>query len=108
MRICYLVLILIFCVTLLYAQKPISNKENQILKLVDKNYGESIGFLKKTVNINSGTNNVKGVREVGRLFEDAFTKTGLTTQWIDMPPEMKRAGHLFAEHKGKRGKRLLL
>ena len=28
-------------------------------------------------------------------------------RWIDLP-ETKRAGHLFAEHKGNRGKRLLL
>ena len=29
-------------------------------------------------------------------------------KWIDLPPEMKRAGHLFAETSGKRGKRILL
>jgi glutamate carboxypeptidase len=48
------------------------------------------------------------VREVGALFDAEFKKAGLDTRWIDMPPEMKRAGHLFAEKKGTKGKRLLL
>src|SRR5690606_6922454 len=30
------------------------------------------------------------------------------TRWIDLPPEMKRAGHLFAEISGNKGKKLLL
>lgn len=85
-----------------------SFQKRKILKLIDKNYDESITFLKKTVNINSGTNNLKGVREVGALFDAEFKKAGLETRWIDMPPEMKRAGHLFAERKGTKGKRLLL
>jgi glutamate carboxypeptidase len=101
-------LLLLLCSMHAHAQKSLSKKEIQILKLVDKNYEESISFLKKAVNINSGTNNMKGVREVGRIFEEGFSKAGLTARWIDMPQEMKRAGHLFAEHKGNRGKKLLL
>lgn len=90
-----------------FSQK-LSKKEKEILSAVDKHYDESLSFLKQTVNINSGTNNVKGVREVGALFETEFKKLGLETKWIDMPAEMKRAGHLFVEKKGTRGKRLLL
>ena len=88
--------------------QPLSKKENQILKLIDKNYEESIHLLESIVNINSGTNNLKGVREVGQILDDEFKKIGFSTQWIEMPTEMKRTGHLFAEHKGSAGKRLLL
>ncbi|HKP75928.1 MAG TPA: M20/M25/M40 family metallo-hydrolase, partial [Longimicrobiaceae bacterium] len=33
---------------------------------------------------------------------------GFTTRWIDLPDSLHRAGHLFAERPGWRGKRLLL
>lgn len=86
----------------------LTKKEKEILKHIDANYDQSLAFLEKTVNINSGTFNAKGVREVGTLFDEEFKKIGFDTRWIDMPAEMKRAGHLFAEHKGTKGKRLLL
>jgi glutamate carboxypeptidase len=100
-------LLLLFIIANTHAQK-LSKKETQILRLVDKSYDESIQFLEKVVNINSGTNHVRGVREVGQLFDERYKKIGFATQWIDMPADMKRAGHLFAEHKGTKGKRLLL
>lgn len=106
MNIRYTFLFVIICCAT-QAQK-LTKKETQILNLVDKSYDQSIQFLEKVVNINSGTNNLQGVREVGRLFDDEFKKIGFATQWIDMPADMKRAGHLFAEHKGTKGKRLLL
>src|SRR6188768_2092860 len=88
--------------------QTLSKKEKEILQLIDKNHTESITLLKKAVNINSGTNNLKGVTEVGQLFEAEFKKAGFETRWIGMPAEMKRAGHLFVEKKGTKGKRLLL
>src|SRR6478735_4645229 len=88
--------------------QSLSKKEKEILTLIDKSHEESVALLKKTVNINSGTNNLKGVREVGDLFNEEFKKAGSETRWIDMPTEMKRAGHLFVEKKGTKGKRLLL
>lgn len=88
--------------------QTLSKKEKQIIDLVDKHYKESLKLLEQTVNINSGTNNIKGVREVGAVFNEAFKKIGFHTRWIDMPASMNRAGHLFAEHKGTKGRRLLL
>lgn len=88
--------------------QTLTKKEKEILKHIDANYDQSLAFLEKTVNINSGTFNATGVREVGALFDEEFKKIGFDTRWIDMPAEMKRAGHLFAEHKGTKGKRLLL
>ena len=58
--------------------------------------------------MNSGTLNFEGVRETGRVFQQAFNEIGFSTQWIDMPEEVNRAGHLFTEHKGDKGKKLLL
>ncbi len=88
--------------------QTLTKKEKEILKHIDANYDQSLTFLEKTVNINSGTFNAKGVREVGTLFDEEFKKIGFDTRWIDMPSEMNRAGHLFVERKGSKGKRLLL
>jgi glutamate carboxypeptidase len=41
-------------------------------------------------------------------FRSEFENLGLKTQWVDMPTEMNRAGHLVAERSGSKGKRLLL
>lgn len=86
----------------------LSKAELQILRNVEKNYEESVAFLEKTVNINSGTYNVDGVKKVGLIYKEFLDQLGFTTKWVDMPAEMKRAGHLIGEIKGKKGKRLLL
>ncbi|MFC4689013.1 M20/M25/M40 family metallo-hydrolase [Dokdonia genika] len=86
----------------------LSPQEQRILTLVEKNSAEGIAFLEDVVNINSGTLNTKGVKEVGNRFSSAFTDIGFNTKWIDMPTEMDRAGHLFATTEGTKGKRLLL
>ena len=89
------------------AQK-LNRTEKKIIKKVELLNIESINFLEKVVNINSGTLNKKGVREVGNIFNEEFKLIGFKTQWIDMPKEMNRAGHFFANISGNKGKKLLL
>lgn len=86
----------------------LSSVEQKIIQSVDKNNTEAISFLEKVVNINSGTLNVKGVKKVGKVFADAFEDIGLKSEWIPMPVEMKRAGHLFAKTSGSKGKKIIL
>ncbi|MFV1447913.1 M20/M25/M40 family metallo-hydrolase [Maribacter sp. HS] len=89
------------------AQK-LSKNEKKVVKSIEKNNAQAISFLEKVVNINSGTLNLKGVEMVGKEFATAFTEIGFESTWIPMPEEMNRAGHLFAEVKGTKGKKLLL
>ena len=109
----------LFCLSLLavaphaaLAQKPgepaLTKVEQRIRDYVKAHEGEEINLLEKAVNINSGTLNLAGVREVGRLFEPEFAALGFETKWVALPDEVGRAGHFFAEHKGNRGKKLLL
>jgi len=86
----------------------ISKQEKQLLSIIEKNYEESVKFLENTVNINSGTHNLEGVKKVGMIYKAELEKLGFATRWISMPSDMKRAGHLYAEIKGNIGKRLLL
>ncbi|MEO0527773.1 MAG: M20/M25/M40 family metallo-hydrolase [Bacteroidota bacterium] len=104
---CLPFLFLFLLVTSTTAQK-LSRSEKKLVKTVERNNGEAISFLEKVVNINSGTLNSKGVKEVGMVFKDAFEEINFKTSWIEMPEELNRAGHLFAETSGTKGKKLLL
>lgn len=90
-----------------YAQK-ITPEEQHLLDYIDAHAVEANALLEKAVNIESPTENRAGVRQVGALFKTEFELLGLTAKWISMPAEMKRAGHLLAEKKGTKGKRVLL
>jgi glutamate carboxypeptidase len=109
MKLKYVLSFLLFtiCGTTVFAQK-LSKTEKKIIKSIETNNAAAIDFLEKVVNINSGTLNAKGVQQVGMVFKDAFDQINFKTNWIEMPQEMNRGGHLFAETSGKRGKKLLL
>ncbi len=94
--------------TILVSGQSVNRTEKKILKTIEANNDEALKFLEDVININSGTLNKEGVREVGDVFSKAFDAIGFNTRWIDMPAEMNRAGHLFAETEGDKGKRLLL
>ena len=90
-----------------HAQR-LNRTEKKIVEKVKSLDQASIAFLEKVVNINSGTMNLAGVKAVGKEFDAAFKAIQFNTEWIEMPEEMNRAGHLFARIDGKRGKKLLL
>lgn len=89
------------------AQK-ISPEEQKLVDYIDAHTTDAVALLEKAVNIQSPTENLAGVRQVGALFKQEFESLGFTATWIEMPAAMKRAGHLLAEKKGTKGKRVLL
>ena len=93
---------------LVAAGAGLTEVEQEIVAFVDANATEAEAFLETVVDINSGTMNLAGVREVGRLYQDELSEIGFETRWIEMPAEMDRAGHLFAEIDGDRGATVLL
>ena len=103
----YLFLALVFAFKSAEAQR-LSHTEKKIVDKVKAMDEAAIDFLEKVVNINSGTMNLDGVRKVGAEFDTAFQAIGFNTEWIEMPKEMNRAGHLFARIQGNKGKKLLL
>lgn len=82
--------------------------EQRIAADVRSRSDAAITLLQQAVDINSGTMNHAGVRAVGTLYRAELDKLGFTTRWIELPAEMRRAGHLVATREGKQGKRLLL
>ena len=86
----------------------LSAEEQKIVDYIDKQNESAIGLLEKAVNIDSPTEDFSGVKNVGMLFAKELEALGMTVKWVPMPAEAKRAGHLIAETKGSKGKRLLL
>lgn len=89
------------------AAQELSKTERRMVEWIDAHNDESIQFLERVVNVNSGTENHEGVREVGRLYAKEFEDLGMETSWEDLSA-VNRSGNLYAEQKGSRGKRLLL
>lgn len=90
------------------AAQGLSDTEQRIARYVEVHHEDAIALLERVVNINSGTLNMGGVREVGAIFREELDALGFETEWIDLPPSAKRAGHLFARRAGTRGKKVLM
>jgi glutamate carboxypeptidase len=94
------------------------NKEEQkVMDYIDANMTRAIALLKESVNVNSGTLNIAGVKKVGEIFAREFEKANFKTKWIPMPDSLRRAGHLVATigfnnnavgKKNTKGKKLFL
>ncbi|MDO8501446.1 MAG: M20/M25/M40 family metallo-hydrolase [Gemmatimonadaceae bacterium] len=80
--------------------------ERAIASAVDGRNAEGLALLERIVNINSGTMNFAGVREVGAILRAELDALGFETRWVD-GVAFGRAGHLIAERTGT-GPRLLL
>ena len=81
--------------------------ERRMVDWIDSHAEDAIALLEETVNIGSGTMNHEGVRDVGAVMLRELDQLGLETEWVEMPPEVKRAGHVIARKSGQ-GKKILL
>ena len=73
--------------------------EKAIVKSVNQSVVQALRDLEEVVNLNSGTMNFDGVRQVGDFFRSRLDGLGFETRWVD-GASFGRAGHLVAEHKG--------
>lgn len=103
-----LVTISVGTTTLVSAQPSLSTIEKKIGQTIEEQWGSTLTLLQSSVNINSGTYNIKGVRAVGELYANELRAIGFTVEWVELPDSMQRAGHLVAYRKGTKGKKLFL
>ncbi|MDX1938892.1 MAG: M20/M25/M40 family metallo-hydrolase [Flavihumibacter sp.] len=96
------------CTFFVQAQTSLNKTEQKIAAAIDATMVSTQQLLIESVNINSGTMNVAGVKKVGALYQKEFEAMGFTCEWIAMPDSVKRAGHLVATRKGNKGKRLFI
>ena len=86
----------------------LSKAEKTIQIYVDKHMEEAIDLVEKVVNINSGTLNIEGNKTVGKIFQAELDQLGFNTYWVTYSETVKRSGHLFAEMRGGKGKKIVL
>lgn len=82
--------------------------EKTAIAYINSHMKETMQLLIESVNINSGTLNIEGVKKVGALYAHELERLGFTIEWVNEPDSLHRAGHLVATHVGKKGKRLFL
>jgi len=90
-----------------HGQSSLSASERAIARAVDSHRDESLALLERLVNINSGTMNFAGVRQVSDVLRAQFDALGFKTRWVE-GAAFNRAGHLVAEHPGPGPKILLI
>ncbi len=90
------------------ARAQLTVPEKKLIDYVNSHMDSAVQLLITSVNINSGTLNIDGVRRVGALYADQLRKLGFTIDWVNEPDSLHRAGHLVATHTGRKGKRLFL
>lgn len=88
--------------------QQLSPVEKKLIQTVEQQMAQTLLLLRQSVDINSGTYNIAGVRAVGELYAKELKALGFTVEWISLPDSLKRAGHLVAYRKGTKGKKLFL
>ncbi|HQP20568.1 MAG TPA: M20/M25/M40 family metallo-hydrolase, partial [Phenylobacterium sp.] len=90
------------------AAAGLNAQEQKLVAAAAAENARSLALLEKLVNVNSGTMNLEGVTEVGKMMRAELEPLGFKVEWIPMK-EVGRAGHIVATHKGSgKGKRMLL
>ena len=90
------------------AEARLTSAEQRMIETVDSEQERSIALLERLVNQNSGSLNLAGVEEVGRMMRAELEPLGFEVRWVPMA-EAGRSGHIVATHKGYgRGKKMLL
>lgn len=97
------ILISVLAATSLFATTPatahLTDAEGMITTTVEAHFETDVALLERIVNINSGTHNHTGVREVADVLIPEFEALGFTAEWIDQS-HVTRAGHLFLRLEG--------
>lgn len=75
--------------------QSLSATEQKIVQYIQSHQKEAEQLLETTVNINSGSLNIAGVKKVGASFAKALEQAGFKTEWVPVPDSLKRAGHLW-------------
>lgn len=75
-------LLLVLLLNGMLAAQSLSPTEQRIVASVKANHDDAVAMLERVVNINSGTLNLVGVKEVGSVFGAAFQEIGFSARLI--------------------------
>ncbi len=82
-----------------FASAELTPVESRLAEIAKQQKAPAIALLEQVVNINSGTMNHAGVKQVADVFDQELKALGFETRWHDLSA-VDRAGHLFADNGG--------
>ncbi|NVK82910.1 MAG: M20 family peptidase, partial [Cytophagia bacterium] len=81
------------------ANAQLDRTEKKLSSWVDEHNDEALTLLKEIININSGSMNFPGVRQVADVLIPKFEALGMEASFLD-GSSWNRAGHLVAKIEG--------
>jgi len=84
-------------ITSAHVNTKLDHNEKNIVKHVELAIPQALQEIEQAVNINSGSMNIEGVKQVGLLAKQQLSEIGFDVQWLD-GSEFNRAGHILATH----------
>jgi len=84
-----------------HAKTLLDLNEKNIVKQVELALPQALKEIEQAVNINSGSMNIEGVKQVGLLAKQQLSTIGFDVQWLD-GKAFNRAGHILATHKSSK------
>ncbi|MBU2971673.1 M20/M25/M40 family metallo-hydrolase [Pseudoalteromonas sp. C2R02] len=84
-----------------HANTKLDHNEKNIVKQAELAIPQALKEIEQAVNINSGSMNIEGVKQVGELAKQQLSDIGFDVQWLD-GSEFNRAGHILATHNSKK------
>ena len=101
-----LLLVLIATGIPLSARAQLTETELAMTSSTDRRQSQALALLERTVNMNSGSMNFTGVKQVGEVFLTEFRNLGFETEWLD-GAQFDRSGHAIARY-GSTGPHILM
>jgi glutamate carboxypeptidase len=98
----------LLCVATIGKAQSLSITEKKVLDYIKQHMPQALQLLAQTVNINSGSLNIDGVKKVGAIYGAELERAGLKSEWVNLPDSLHRAGHLVATKKGSKGKKVFI
>lgn len=89
------------------ANAQLDRTEKKLSSWVDEHNDEALTLLKEIININSGSMNFPGVRQVADVLIPKFEALGMEASFLD-GSSWNRAGHLVAKIEGGKGPKILM
>jgi len=90
------------------ALASLTPEEQKVVAWADTHREDFAPDLESAVLIDSATENLAGVRLMAEHFGRQLQALGFESRYVELPASTGRAGHLVAEHRGTKGKRVLL
>jgi glutamate carboxypeptidase len=107
-RSCSLLVLSLFALFAPFAPGALSEIEKGIVSHAEAGAAQFAADLEEAVNTSSATEDIAGVERMGAIVIRQLAELGFDARWVPLPPESGRAGHVVAELRGARGKRMLI